>query len=220
MATRVKIVPTKSNLLKLKHDLGFAREGYELLEQKRQVLVTQLMPLVNETIAAHEKMDAALREAYYALQNAIITNGKSTVKSMARAIRIESDLQIHTLRVMGVTIPKIEVKIRDDAPYYSAGNSSFWLDESILRFKLILEAMGRYAELRVSVLRLAREVRKTQRRVNALEKITIPDYRETIKFIADSLEENERGALTTLKFIKEHLEKRKDAPDAVGPAHF
>jgi len=211
MATRIKLVPTKSNLLKLKRDLSFAQEGYELLEQKRQVLVSQLMAMVNEAIVAHEKMDTALREAYSALQNAIISDGKSTVKSMARAVRIESSIQIYTIRVMGVTIPKIEVEIEDDAPYYSAGNSSFWVDESIFRFKQILEAMGRFAELRVSLLRLAQEVRKTQRRVNALEKIAIPDYQETIKFISDSLEESERGTLTSMKYIKEHLEKRKDA---------
>ncbi|HPC35061.1 MAG TPA: V-type ATP synthase subunit D [Candidatus Marinimicrobia bacterium] len=209
MASRIKLVPTKSNLLKLKRDLSFAQEGYELLEQKRQVLVSQLMPMVNEAIAAHEKMDTALREAYSALQNAIISNGKSTVKSMARAVQIKSDIQIYNLRVMGVTVPKVEVEIQDDAPYYSAGNSSFWIDESIFRFKQILEAMGRFAELRVSLLRLAQEVRKTQRRVNALEKISIPDYQETIKFISDSLEESERGTLTSLKYIKEHLEKRK-----------
>ncbi|HOU17765.1 MAG TPA: V-type ATP synthase subunit D [Candidatus Marinimicrobia bacterium] len=211
MANRIKLVPTKSNLLKLKRDLSFAQEGYELLEQKRQVLVSQLMAMVNEAIVAHEKMDAALREAYSALQNAIISDGKSTVKSMARAVRIESDIQIYNLRVMGVTIPKVEVEIEDDAPYYSAGNSSFWVDESIFRFKQILEVMGRFAELRVSLLRLAQEVRKTQRRVNALEKIAIPDYQETIKFISDSLEESERGTLTSMKYIKEHLEKRKDA---------
>ena len=211
MANRIKLVPTKSNLLKLKRDLSFAQEGYELLEQKRQVLVSQLMAMVNEAIVAHEKMDAALREAYSALQNAIISDGKNTVKSMARAVRIKSDIQIYNLRVMGVTIPKIEVEIEDDAPYYSAGNSSFWVDESIFRFKQILEAMGRFAELRVSLLRLAQEVRKTQRRVNALEKIAIPDYQETIKFISDSLEESERGTLTSMKYIKEHLEKRKDA---------
>jgi len=211
MANRIKLVPTKSNLLKLKRDLSFAQEGYELLEQKRQVLVSQLMAMVNEAIVAHEKMDAALREAYSALQNAIISDGKSTVKSMARAVRIESSIQIYTIRVMGVTIPKIEVEIEDDAPYYSAGNSSFWVDESIFRFKQILEVMGRFAELRVSLLRLAQEVRKTQRRVNALEKIAIPDYQETIKFISDSLEESERGTLTSMKYIKEHLEKRKDA---------
>ena len=97
MVTRIKLVPTKSNLLKLKRDLSFAQEGYELLEQKRQVLVSQLMAMVNEAIVAHEKMDTALREAYSALQNAIISDGKSTVKSMARAVRIKSDIQIFTI---------------------------------------------------------------------------------------------------------------------------
>jgi V/A-type H+-transporting ATPase subunit D len=212
---RLKIVPTKSNLLKVKRDLVFAQEGYELLEQKRQVLVAQLMPLVNDAIAAHEKMDTALKNAYDSLQNAIVSSGKNTVKSMAKGVRVDSEIQIHNLRVMGVTLPKIDVKLHDDAPYYSAGNSSFWFDESILRFKLILEEMGHFAELRVSLLRLAKEVRKTQRRVNALEKIAIPDYRATIKFISDSLEESERGTFSTLKIIKERLEKRKEEPDAV-----
>jgi len=206
---RIKIVPTKSNLLRLKRDLVFAREGYELLEQKRQVLVSQLMPLVNEAIAAHEKMDADLRAAYEALQNAIISNGKNTVKSIARAVRITPDIQVHNLRVMGVMLPKVDTKISDDAPYYSAGSSSFWLDECILRFKQVATFMGRFAELRVSLLRLAKEGRKTQRRVNALEKIAIPEYTETIKFIADSLEENERGTFAALKLIKERLEKKK-----------
>ncbi|MFH1213974.1 MAG: V-type ATP synthase subunit D [Candidatus Neomarinimicrobiota bacterium] len=217
---RIKVVPTKSNLLKLKRDLVFAQEGYELLEQKRQVLVAQLMSLVNDTIAAHEKMDVDLHEAYNAFQNAVVTSGKTTVKSVARAVQIDSDIQIHTLRVMGVTIPKVDVKIRDTAPYYSAGNSSFWLDESILRFKTVLEAMGRFAELRVSLLRLAQEVHKTQRRVNALEKIAIPDFKETIKFIADSLEENERGTFATLKLIKARFEKRKEDQDAVRQTHL
>jgi len=212
---RLKIVPTKSNLLKVKRDLVFAQEGYELLEQKRQVLVAQLMPLVNDAIAAHEKMDTALKNAYDSLQNAIVSSGKNTVKSMAKGVRVDSEIQIHNLRVMGVTLPKIDVKLHDNAPYYSAGNSSFWFDESILRFKLILEEMGHFAELRVSLLRLAKEVRKTQRRVNALEKIAIPDYRATIKFISDSLEESERGTFSTLKIIKERLEKRKEEPDAV-----
>lgn len=214
MPTRLKLVPTKSNLLRIKRELSFAQEGYDLLEQKRQVLVAHLMPLVNEAIVTQERVESILHEAYQALQNAIISCGKSTVKSIANAVRLESEVQIHSVRVMGVTIPKVEVKIIDNAPYYSVGNSSFWIDEGIQLFKQILAALERYAELRVAVLRLAQEVRKTQRRVNALEKIAIPDYRETIKFINDVLEESERGALITLKFTKERLARQKGEKDA------
>lgn len=215
MGERLKIVPTKSNLLKLEQSLSFAREGYELLEQKRQVLVAYLMPLVSEAIKLQEEMELAFQEAFSALQNAVIANGKNSVKSIANAIQMEANVQIHNLRVMGVTVPKVEIKITDWGPYYSAVTSSFWLDETIARFKQILVMLERYAEIRVTVLRLAREVRKTQRRVNALEKILIPNYIETIKFIADLLEESERGMLTTLKYLKEKLEKKRSSGDAV-----
>jgi V/A-type H+-transporting ATPase subunit D len=196
--------------LRLKRDLVFAREGYELLEQKRQVLVAQLMALVKDAVEVQERIDQHLSEAYLALQSAIVTNGKTAVMSIARGVRIESNIQIHILRVMGVNIPKVSVNIQNAAPYFSAGNSSFWIDEAIFRFTIVLQEMGQFAELRVSLLRLAQEVHKTLRRVNALEKIAIPDYQETIKFITDSLEESERNTFATLKLIKERFERRKE----------
>jgi V/A-type H+-transporting ATPase subunit D len=202
-------------LLRLKRDLVFAREGHELLEQKRQVLVAQLLALVKDAVAAQARVDQHLSEAYLALQNAIVTNGKTAVMSIARGVQIESDIQIHILRVMGVNIPKVSVNIHEAAPYFSAGNSSFWIDEAISRFMVVLQEMGQFAELRVSLLRLAQEVHKTMRRVNALEKIAIPDFQETIKFITDSLDESERNTFTTLKMIKERFERRKEEHNGV-----
>jgi len=206
---RIKVVPTKSNLLRLKRDLTFAQEGYNLLEQKRQVLVVELMALIDDTVEAQEKMAQELQRAFYALQKAVLTMGKNEVKSLANAVQIQSDVNIHMLKVMGVAVPKVDVRITDTAPYYSPGATSFWADETIQRFKQVLTDMGRLAELRVSLLRLAQEVRKTVRRTNALEKIAIPDYKDSIKFIEDSLEENERGTFAMLKLVKERLEKKK-----------
>jgi V/A-type H+-transporting ATPase subunit D len=196
-------------LLRLKRDLTFAQEGYDLLEQKRQVLVVELMALIDDTIEAQEKMAQELQRAFYALQKAVLTMGKNEVKSLANAVQIQSDVNIHMLKVMGVAVPKVDVRITDTAPYYSPGATSFWADETIQRFKQVLTDMGRLAELRVSLLRLAQEVRKTVRRTNALEKIAIPDYKDSIKFIEDSLEESERGTFAMLKLVKERLEKKK-----------
>jgi V/A-type H+-transporting ATPase subunit D len=47
------------------------------------------------------------------------------------------------------------------------------------------------------------------RRVNALEKIAIPDYQESIKYVEDTLEESEREMFATLKLVKERLVKNK-----------
>jgi V/A-type H+-transporting ATPase subunit D len=112
-------------------------------------------------------------------------------------------------RVMGVNLPKVDVEIKDVAPYFSFSDTSFWVDETIDRFKNLLQDLAKLAELRISLVRLADEVRKTMRRVNALEKIALPDYHESIKYIEDTLEESERGTFATLKLIKERLEKKE-----------
>ena len=206
---RYKVVPTKTNLSKLRRDLSFATEGYELLEQKRQILIVELMGLLDKTVDAQEKAEKDLAEAYKALQQSVLHMGRESMASLTPAITIESEIDIQMRRVMGVNIPKVDVTIRDHAPYFSLGDTSVWVDESISRFKSVLKDLGELAQMRVSLMRLAQEVKKTMRRVNALDKIAIPDFKESIKYIEDTLEEMERETFASLKIVKERLEKRK-----------
>lgn len=206
---RYKVIPTKTNLFKLKRDLSFASEGYELLEQKRQILIVELMGLLDKTVDAQEKAEKDLAEAYQALQQCVLHMGRESMSSLTPAITIESEIDIQMRRVMGVNLPKVDVTIKDHAPYFSLGDTSVWVDETISRFKSVLKDLGDLAQMRVSLMRLAQEVKKTMRRVNALDKIAIPDYRESIKYIEDTLEEMERETFASLKIVKERLEKRK-----------
>lgn len=206
---RYKVVPTKTNLMKLRRELSFAQEGYELLDQKRQILVVELMGLLDKTVDAQEKVERELVGAFKALQSSVLTMGRYTVADVAPAVNVESDITIRMHRLMGVNIPRVDVKIEDNAPYFSLGETSFWVDEAIIRFKGLLQDLGKLAEHRISLMRIAEEVRKTMRRVNALEKIAIPDYNESIKYIEDTLEESERETFAILKLVKEGLEKKK-----------
>ena len=110
---------------------------------------------------------------------------------------------------MGVAVPVIDATFDDNPPYYSPGDTSFWLDETIQNFREILKMLGKLAQTFISVMNLTQEVKKTIRRVNALEKIALPDFGETIKYIEDALEESEREALFTLKLVKARLEKKR-----------
>lgn len=206
---RYKVVPTKTNLMRLRRELSFAQEGYDLLEQKRQILTVELMGLVDRTADAQEDLDKRLKEAFAGLQNAVLTMGRLGVEDVAAAVNVESNITIQMRRLMGVNIPKVELEIKDHAPYFSFGETSYWVDEAIARFKGLLEAVGKLAELRISLMRIAEELRKTMRRVNALEKIAIPDYRESCKYIEDTLEESDRETFATLKLVKERLQKKK-----------
>jgi V/A-type H+/Na+-transporting ATPase subunit D len=205
----LKVVPTKSNMLRLKRDLSFAREGYELLEQKRQILVVELMALMDKTIEAQEAMEKSVTLAFEALKKDLMITGRRNLGRVAPAVNFKAEATVHFRRVMGVSLPQVEVNTRDAAPYFSPGETSVWTEESIRRFKAVLLDIGRLAEMRISLIRLSEEVRKTMRRVNALEKIAIPNTIDTIKYIQDSLEESERGMIATLKQVKKRLAAKR-----------
>lgn len=203
------VAPTKTNLLKLKSELEFARLGYELLDQKRNILINELLALVDQAVDYQEKVDASLKEAYAAFQSAALEMGKRRTVSLASAVNIRSQIEIRERKVMGVPLPQVETAYDEHPPYYSPEGTSFWVDVSIVRFKAALELMGHLAELKVSIMRLAAEVKKTIRKVNALEKIAIPDLNETVDYIRNRLEENERDMIILMKMVKNRLEEKK-----------
>jgi V/A-type H+-transporting ATPase subunit D len=208
---RYEIAPTKSNLMKVKRDLGFAHEGWELLDQKRKILVVELMGLIDRAVEAQEEVEKKLDVAFKALDQAMLRMGRRDLGLLALGVQIHADIKYTERRVMGVSIPKVRVEFDDKSPYVAAAESSIWADEANLRFREALKQIGALAEARISLMRLAREVAKTIRRVNALEKIFIPDYEETLKYIIMYLDEMDREAFFINKLIKGHLSKRKEA---------
>lgn len=209
---RYEVAPTKTNLMNIRRDLGFAREGWELLDQKRKILVVELMGLIDRAVEAQEQVESKLAEAFGALDQAILRMGRREVGLIALGMNIRSDISFAQKRVMGVALPRVRVEFEDRSPYFAAAESSIWIDEAIKRFREVLDLLGSLAEARISLMRLAREVSKTIRRVNALEKIFIPDYDETLKYIEMALEESEREAFFVLKLIKDRLSRRKGEP--------
>jgi V/A-type H+-transporting ATPase subunit D len=206
---RYEVAPTRTNLLRLKEDLELAGEGYELLEQKREILVVELKGLTARAVEAQKNVDEELANAYAALREAQLAQGNSGVSFASRAVNVKTQINLRERRIMGVGIPMVSVGIEYNAPYYGPRATSVWTDEAVARFKAAIAAIGRLAESRISLVRLAREIQKTIRRVNALEKIFIPDYEETLKYIEDSLEEGEREAFFVLKLVKGRLEARR-----------
>ncbi|MHC4540447.1 MAG: V-type ATP synthase subunit D [Planctomycetota bacterium] len=201
--------PTKTNLLRLRNDLKFAQQGYELLDQKRNILIIELLALVDQTADFQSRVENMLTKAYKALEEAVFDMGKLNVQYLTGAVHITTDIIIRTRRVMGVSLPVIETQFKEHSPYYSPMGTSFWIDSSLYSFKEVLKLLGKLSELKISVLRLANEVKKTIRKVNALEKIAIPDLKETVHYIESRLEENERDMFILMKMVKGNLEKKR-----------
>ncbi|RKX79502.1 MAG: V-type ATP synthase subunit D [Spirochaetes bacterium] len=201
------VAPTKTNLLRLRRELTFARLGYELLDQKRNILVIELLNLVDQAVDYQSRVENALTEAYRKLQEAVLSMGKLKVANLSAAVNVDAEIKITQRRVMGVALPVVETQYQEYPPFFSPVGTTFWIDRALSEFKNVLQMMGRLAELKVSIMRLAREVRKTIRKVNALEKIAIPDLEESVSWIQNRLEENERETFVLMKMVKQRLEK-------------
>jgi len=202
------IAPTKTNLIRLRDELKFARMGHELLDQKRNILVLELLNLVDQAVEYEAKVNASLAKAYAGLEDSVLAMGRLKVGALASAVDLRSSMSIKQRRVMGVALPVVETSFVDGAPYYSPMDTSASMDAAVLAFRDALGLLGRMAELKVSIVRLAREVRKTIRKVNALEKIAIPELDESLHYIQNRLEESERDMFVLMKMVKDRLSKQ------------
>jgi V/A-type H+-transporting ATPase subunit D len=199
---REQIAPTKSNLIRIKEQLATAEEGYDLLEQKREILVMELMQKVEQVKFLERDMDARLATAYPALKRMLVVVGRERANRLSRNIRYRFNLEEKRVLTAGMNLPGLEVRFPEMELKYSPANSFAECDETVLEFFELLKLLTELAAVRTIAWRLAREVRKTQRRVNALEKMVIPTARETRTYIEAALEEKDRDAFFTSKLLK------------------
>lgn len=201
----LKLAPTKSQLLGLRRRLAFAEEGYDLLEQKRQILIFELMRRLDRARALESDIGRALRRAFAALRRAELEIGSAALDRAALGVRMDHQASLSERRLMGLRIPRVEARIEPVQARFGFAGTSAGSDPAMLRFVEVLPLAAELAELQNFVLRLARELARTQRRCNALSKTVIPDCRETIRFIASVLEERERESFVILRMVRDRL---------------
>ncbi len=201
------IAPTRSNLMRIKDELEFSRLGYELLDQKRSILVSELLTLVDQAVDYQNRVEKALGEAQKALEDTIMHMGRLRLGNLAGAVGITSEIELGRRKVMGVQLPKVHTTFSGEGPFFSPEGTSMLSEVAIEKYRDALTLMGQMAELKVSIMRLSREVKKTIRKVNALEKLVIPDKEETMKYLEGRIEESERESFILLKSVKDRLER-------------
>jgi len=196
------MAPTKANLIKAKSLLGFSSKGFDLLDKKRNVLIREMMGLIDRAGSIQKEIKNVYKEAYEALRFANVTLGVSTVEEIAISIPNSEDYQVLLTSVMGVEIPEVRYKKDPFQVSYGFFRTNAALDTAVRKFRKVRFLTYELAEVETKVYKLAMEIRKTQKRANALEKIQIPKYRALVKKIEDTLEEKEREDFFRLKRVK------------------
>ena len=201
-------VPTKGNLMAAKSSLALARQGFDLMDKKRNILVREIMDLNEKAKDIQSEIDSTFTEAYAALEKANIELGISNVETFAFNVIPENDIHIKTRSVMGTEIPLVEYEEQlTNTPTYAYYSTKASLDEAKAAFEKVKELSIQLAGIENAAIRLAANIKKTQKRANALKNITIPRYEALTKDIQNALEEKEREEFTRLKVIKRMKQK-------------
>lgn len=207
----VKITPTKGNLIKIRKTLNFAEKGYNLLDRKRVVLIKEMMSLVEKSKELQSRIADEFTNAYTILTQATITMGRENLNNISEGIMLEKDYEIIYKSVMGAMVPKIIHK-EDEELYIDFGmyNTNPAFDKAIMEFNKIKETIYELSEMENAVYNLAREIKKTQKRANALDKIQIPKYKKIIKNTEEILEEKDIEEFFRLKKAKSKKEQKTE----------
>jgi V/A-type H+-transporting ATPase subunit D len=230
--------PTKGNRIRAKNTLALARQGYELLDKKRNVLIREILSLNEQAEMIQEKIGRVFAEAYAALQSANIEMGIRNVERLSYGVPRDEKLKVKFRSIMGVEIPSAEhsglsaeyngasAERRGSSAAHSGasaepkgfsttpngaavqfnfgfGNTTVAMDETYQKFNEAKALIIQLAAVENAAHRLAVNIRKTQKRANALKNVTIPMYEARVKEIQETLEERERDEFTRLKVVKE-----------------
>ena len=197
------ILPTKSNLIKLKKTIILAKQGQELLEKKKYILMKEVEKYISKRVQIEDEFKEQYEKAFYMLQNANVDIGINKVSSIAHKIGVDETLDIKYKTVMGVEIPIVDYKQREK-PELTFGllGTTINLDEAIIEFQKLKKILIDLAEIEVTVKRLNDSIVKVQKRSNSLKDIVIPNYEKQEKRIQETLEERDREEITRMKMIK------------------
>ena len=201
--------PTKGNLILAKNSLALANQGFDLMDKKRNILIRELMDLIDQARDIQSQIDSTFSKAYAALQIANMEIGINQVQTISYSVPVENSIRIKTRSIMGTEIPLVEADPVNPLPTYAFYSTRESLDEARLAFEKVKALTIRLSMIENSAYRLATNIKKTQKRANALKNITIPHYEQLTRDITNALEEKEREEFTRLKVIKRMQNQKK-----------
>ncbi len=216
---RLNVKPTRMELNKLKKRLGTATRGHKLLKDKQDELMRRFIDLIKHNNKLRQNVEEELQNSF---KDFVMASALMSSEFLEEAIAYPKEsisVEVDTKNLMSVNVPVMKFKRKlegDPGSIYPYGfaSTSGELDGAIEKLYSILPQLLELAEVEKSCQLMADEIEKTRRTVNALEYMTIPQLKQTIKYIKMKLSENERSALTRLMKVKSMMEKTQELVDA------
>ena len=204
------VTATKIELFKYKRSTQVASMVQKILDDKRKVLLKNIEEMIAEAQKTRGGIWEPLQDIYQSVNESYLSLGVGTVDSVAQStpgvMEVDSDVK----RVVDVTIPVLTGTEKDTKSIpYGFADTNASIDRGAKLIKDLLPKICKAAEYENSIFSLAKALEKTQKLLNALENVIIPQYRQRVRFILATLEEREREEFARLKKVKASMEKRQ-----------
>lgn len=178
---------TRGALLGLRDEERAMQEGYELLDQKRILLVQE----IKQQLAAYEQEQPAFaqtyREALDMLHRAVGRHGLEGLAAYP-PLRWSGQPDIDTRNLMGVRLQSVRFDVSAE-PGQPADNPSPEGNGARQLFMQVTQQAAPLAARAANLHRLLAEYRRTEHRARALEEVLLPELRQRIKDMASRLED-------------------------------
>ncbi len=207
-----QVSPNRMNLLNLRARIASAVMGAGLLEDKRSALVRELVSIFKDVVAGRETLREMMQGAAAGLVHALGIEGREGVVSASFAAKREVSIDVTRRDVWGVRFSGINYKtmLRPlDARGYAFMTVSSSVDKTAKEFESVMEEILNTASVESHLRRIGDEVKKTARKINAINEVVIPKCREQLKYVVRSMEEREREDILRLKKFKSRIERSR-----------
>ena len=198
-------LPTKSNLIKIKKSIALSKQGHELLEKKRFILMHEKEKREEDLLKIEKEMKEKEEEAFLLFKKANVEIGINDMRNIASSIVKDNSIDVKNISVMGVEIPSINYDRNRPLIRYGLYETSEMVDKAVIAFYEFRLIFIKYVELKTSIERLNEAIIKVQKRASALKNIIIPKDEETERYISDVIDEREREEFSRLKIIKRKM---------------
>ena len=204
------VTATKIELFKYKRSSQVATMVQKILDDKRKVLLKNIEEMIAEAQKTRGGIWDPLQDIYQSVNESYLSLGVGTVDSVAQSTPAVMEVESDVKRVVDVTIPVLSVTEKDTKSIpYGFADTNASIDRGAKLIKDLLPKICKAAEYENSIFSLAKALEKTQKLLNALENVIIPQYKTRVRFILATLEEREREEFARLKKVKASMEKRQ-----------
>jgi len=206
------VLPTKIELIRIRKSLKVAKMVHKILDDKREVLLKRIDEMIEEANKARENIWAPLEQVYSSIFDAYLSLGTRTLESISSLTPSAMEVDVNVRRIVDVKVPTLQVSAKNiESLSYGFADTNVAIDKAAKLIKNFLPNICKAAEFENAIFSLAKELERTQRLINALAYVIMPQYEGAIRFITSTLEEREREEFVRLKKVKVVLERKKGA---------